>query len=423
MMMRIRQALIAVGACTLLIGGVSAVIQSPPASATGGKTPTITKVSPSKGTTSGNTVVTITGTNLAGASSVTFGTRAKAAIVAASSTKLTVIDPSLGTGPEDVIVTLANGHTSPLSRADRFTYVTAPGKFPSSITGTFTDSFTYFDDDGALPPAETSTTGSFTLNYVAPSSCPTEATDGLDAACYGATSVSGTGLQACYPPDNSSPTLEPFTFGTDNIHVTARIQVDAAGVYHLYFDFFAVRRRPAVPSSVRRSTTTRTRVSPSSTTLMGRTRPRPTRSAVGQRSESVNVQDNGEDQDFGNGITAPGWSGSATFAFVYGSSPVVSGSPAGGTVGTPYLDKSIAVSGGTSPYKVTATGLPPGLTIKSSGTISGTPTAAGTYTRPSQRPTRASRPRPALSRRPSSSPRNPLGQPHKGGRRWGSNSH
>jgi IPT/TIG domain len=379
MMMRIRQALIALGACTLLIGGVSAVIQSPPASATGGKTPTITKVSPSKGTTSGNTVVTITGTNLAGASLVTFGTRAKADIVVASSTKLTVIDPSLGTGPEDVIVTLANGHTSPLSRADRFTYVTAPGKFPSSITGTFTDSFTYFDDDGALPPAETSTTGSFTLNYVAPSSCPTEATDGLDAACYGATSVTGTGLQACYPPDNSSPTLEPFTFGTDAIHVTARIQVDAAGVYHLYFDFFASSaaggpvKCPALDHDQN-----------SGIALFhdpdGKDTASPDAYAVGQRSESVNVQDNGEDQDFGNGITAPGWSGSATFAFAYGSSPVVSGSPAGGTVGTPYLDKSIAVSGGTSPYTVTATGLPPGLTIKSSGTITGTPTAAGTYT-------------------------------------------
>ncbi len=378
MMMPLRQILIALGACTLLIGGASAVIQSPPASATGGKTPTITKVNPSKGTTSGNTVVTITGTNLAGASLVTFGTRAKAAIVAASSTKLTVIDPSLGTGPEDVIVTLANGHTSPLSRADRFTYVTAPGKFPSSITGTFTDSFTYFDDDGALPPAETSTTGSFILNYVAPSSCPTEATDGLDTACYGATSVSGTGLQACYPPDNSSPTLEPFTFGTDAIHVTARIQVDAAGVYHLYFDFFASSAAGGPVKCPELDHDQNSGISlfhdPD-----GKDTASPDAYAVGQRSESVNVQDKGEDQDFGNGVTAPGWSGSAAFAFAYGSSPVVSGSPAGGTVGTPYLDKSIAVSGGTSPYTVTATGLPPGLTIKSSGTITGTPTAAGTY--------------------------------------------
>ena len=379
MMMRLRQILIALGACTLLIGGVSAVIESPPASASTGKTPTVTKVTPSKGTTSGNTVVTITGTNLAGASLVTFGTRAKAAIVAASSTKLTVIDPSLGTGPQDVIVTLPNGHTSPLSKADRFTYVTAPGKFPSAITGTFTDKFTFGDDDGALPPAETSTTGSFTLNYVAPSSCPTEATDGLDAACYGATSVSGTGLQACYPPDNSSPTLEPFTFGTDAIHVTARIQVDAAGVYHLYFDFFASSaaggpvKCPALDHD--QNSVIALFHDPD-----GKDTASPDAYAVGQRSESVNAQDNGEDQDFGNGITAPGWSGSATFAFAYGSSPVVSGSPAGGTVGTPYLDKSIAVSGGTSPYTVTATGLPPGLTIKSSGTIKGTPTAAGTYT-------------------------------------------
>jgi hypothetical protein len=207
MMMRFRQALITLGACTLLFGGVGAVIQSSPASAAGGKTPTITKVSPSKGTTSGNTVVTITGTNLAGTSLVTFGTRAKAAIVAASSTKLTVIDPSLGTGPEDVIVTLANGHTSSISKADRFTYVTAPGKFPSTITGTFTDKFTFGDDDGALPPAETSTTGNFTLNYVSWSSCPTEATDGLDAACYQATSVSGTGPRPAIPLTTARPRL------------------------------------------------------------------------------------------------------------------------------------------------------------------------------------------------------------------------
>jgi large repetitive protein len=378
MTMPFRQALIALGACTLLIGGVSAVIESPPASAASGKTPTITKVTPSRGTTSGNTVVTITGTNLGRASSVALGTHAHAAIVADSSTKLTVIDPSLGAGPVDVMVTLANGHTSPLSNGDRFTYVTAPGTFPTEITGTFTDNFTFFDDDATLPPAETSTTGSFTLKYAAPS-CRTEPTDGLDAACYEATSVSGTGLQACYPPDNGSPTLEPFSFGTDAIGVTARIQVDTAGAYHLYFDLFASSAAGG-PVKCPDLDHDQNSVIALFHDPDGKDTASPDAYAVGQRFETVNVQDNGEDQEFGNGITAPGWSGSATFAFAYGSIPVVSGSPAGGTVGTAYLDKSIAVSGGTSPYTVTATGLPPGLTIKSSGTISGTPSAAGTYT-------------------------------------------
>ncbi len=386
MTMRFRLAWVGFGLSALLVGAVG-VIQSAPASAAArqgpdvvsgsAQTPTITKVAPSSGTTSGNTVVTITGTNLAHASSVTFGTRASASIVAASSTKLTVIDPSLGTGSQDVIVNLPNGHTSARSVSDRFTYVTAPGRFPSAITGTFTDNFTFGDDDAPVPPAETSTTGSFILKYAAPS-CPSEQTDGLDAACYDVTSVSGTGFQACYPPDNSSATLEPFSFETDAANVTARIQVDAAGVYHLYFDLFA-------PSAADGPVTCPQFDHDQNSVIALFHDPDGLNSAtadaykVGQGSETVNVQDNGEDQDFGNGITAPGWSGSATFAFTYGPSLVLSGTPAGGTVGTKYLDTSIAVSGGTSPYALTATGLPPGLAISSSGTISGTPTLAGTY--------------------------------------------
>jgi hypothetical protein len=39
----------------------------------------------------------------------------------------------------------------------------------------------------------------------------------------------------------------------------------------------------------------------------------------------------------------------------------------------------VSASGGTTPYTWSATGLPPGLSINSSGRIGGTPTAAGTY--------------------------------------------
>ena len=49
-----------------------------------------------------------------------------------------------------------------------------------------------------------------------------------------------------------------------------------------------------------------------------------------------------------------------------------------GTVGTA-VSLQLSASGGTSPYTWTATGLPTGLSISSSGLISGTPSAAGTY--------------------------------------------
>jgi hypothetical protein len=49
-----------------------------------------------------------------------------------------------------------------------------------------------------------------------------------------------------------------------------------------------------------------------------------------------------------------------------------------GTVGTA-TSLQLSASGGTAPYTWTATGLPPGLSISSSGLISGTPTTAGSY--------------------------------------------
>jgi hypothetical protein len=50
-----------------------------------------------------------------------------------------------------------------------------------------------------------------------------------------------------------------------------------------------------------------------------------------------------------------------------------------GTVGTA-VSLTLSASGGTPPYTFSATGLPTGLSISTSGTISGTPTTAGTFT-------------------------------------------
>lgn len=50
-----------------------------------------------------------------------------------------------------------------------------------------------------------------------------------------------------------------------------------------------------------------------------------------------------------------------------------------GTVGTAYSGTTVTASGGTAPYTFTVTGLPPGVTLSSSGVWGGTPTLAGTY--------------------------------------------
>jgi hypothetical protein len=50
----------------------------------------------------------------------------------------------------------------------------------------------------------------------------------------------------------------------------------------------------------------------------------------------------------------------------------------GGAVGIPYTS-AVSVTGGAGPYTFAATGLPPGLTLSPTGTLSGTPTTAGAY--------------------------------------------
>ena len=82
--------------------------------------PDVTSVDPSSGPTSGGTTVTITGTDLSDATAVSFG-GAAAKILTDSATEITVVSPE-GSGTVDITVTTSAG-TSPITAADRFTYV------------------------------------------------------------------------------------------------------------------------------------------------------------------------------------------------------------------------------------------------------------------------------------------------------------
>jgi len=79
-------------------------------------------ISPNQGSTGGGTVVTVTGTNLAGASAVKFGTK-PGTITANTPTAVTVTSPS-GSGTVGVTVTTPGGTSNPLP----FYYVGAPFK-------------------------------------------------------------------------------------------------------------------------------------------------------------------------------------------------------------------------------------------------------------------------------------------------------
>jgi hypothetical protein len=89
--------------------------------------PTVTKLKPNTGPVAGGTSVSITGTNLTGATAVNFGSTAAASLTVKSATSLTAISPAETAGTVDVTVTTPGG-TSALSTADRF-------KFAPTITG------------------------------------------------------------------------------------------------------------------------------------------------------------------------------------------------------------------------------------------------------------------------------------------------
>jgi IPT/TIG domain len=143
--------------------------------------PTVTGISPSSGPLAGGTSVTITGTDLLGASAVYFGTTLATSFNVTSSTSITAVSPQ-GTslGPVDVTVTTPAG-TSPVNQpADQFTYLAAPavlGISPSSgpsaggttvtITGT---SFTGASSVafGTTPAVSFSVVSSTTITAVSP---------------------------------------------------------------------------------------------------------------------------------------------------------------------------------------------------------------------------------------------------------------
>nr|WP_269330251.1 IPT/TIG domain-containing protein [Kineosporia babensis] len=87
--------------------------------------PVITAVTPIRGPTAGGTTVTITGTNLSGASAVTFGGTAATSFSVDSATQITAVAPAKTAGQVDVRVTTTGGQSDVVS-ADQYTYVAVP---------------------------------------------------------------------------------------------------------------------------------------------------------------------------------------------------------------------------------------------------------------------------------------------------------
>jgi hypothetical protein len=86
--------------------------------------PAVTGLSPSSGPNAGANAVTITGINLAGATSVRFGANPASSFVVNSPSSITAVAPS-GSGTVDVSVSTPFA-TAPIRASDRYTYLPPP---------------------------------------------------------------------------------------------------------------------------------------------------------------------------------------------------------------------------------------------------------------------------------------------------------
>ena len=88
-------------------------------------TPSVTGLSPTTGPTTGGTPVTITGSNLAGATSVLFGSAPATSFTVNGNGTISAIAPAATSGTVDVTISTPGG-TSATSSADQFRYQTVP---------------------------------------------------------------------------------------------------------------------------------------------------------------------------------------------------------------------------------------------------------------------------------------------------------
>jgi hypothetical protein len=116
-------------------GGTSAASSADQFTYVAPAVPSVTGVSPNSGSTAGGTVVTINGTGLTGATSVSFGGLAATSFTVISDTVIIALAPPQGTGVIDVNVTTVSG-TSASAAADHFTYTAAAAPTVTSINPT-----------------------------------------------------------------------------------------------------------------------------------------------------------------------------------------------------------------------------------------------------------------------------------------------
>ncbi len=334
--------------------------------------PNVTGISPTNGPAAGDNDVTVSGTNLGGATAIEIGTTAE--FTAGTPTTLVLCSsPAPGcftvTGATSLDISDMPAHAAGsvqvsvvsvgISGTGAYTYNPGPALlFPAppggevgvaysdqlTVTGG-TSPFTWSVSAGTLPPGVTlgastallsgtpTTAGSYSFTVKVTDHSGLSDTEAVSLAI-----ISGPALNFPAPPAGWTNTVysdtltesggtAPFTWSVSSGSLPAGISLSADG------------------------------------TLSG------TPTAIGTSSFTVKVTDaNSQSATQATGITISAGV-STTFA-----------APPAGRVGVAYTD-TLTATGGTAPYtwSVNAGNLPPGITLTSAGVLAGTPTTAGSY--------------------------------------------
>lgn len=321
--------------------------------------PTLNTVTPNSGPIGGGTSVTLTGTGLTGASSVTFGGVSATGWTINSPTQITATIPAGNAGVVNVSVTTAAGSAS-LTNA--FTYIAPPVAGPVSASvghNSSANPVTLSLSGGVASSVAISTSashGTVTASGTSVTYTPTVGYAGTDSFTYTATNSAGTSAPATVTVTVGSPTISiapaSLPAGTAGIAYSTTSLATSGGNAPYAFSLAS----GALPSGLTLA---------SNGTLSG------TPTSSGNFSFTAKVTD------------AFSYTGtrSYTLTIVAGSMAIT---PA--TLPAPIYSSSysqqLTVSGGVAPYTFSINGgsLPTGIALSSTGTLTGSPSKAGTYT-------------------------------------------